>query len=196
MTLTQRLRLKRPLRRLLFTSVFLTSPPHLQFPQFPQFPLRCAFSTSCIQPLYISRFRFFSSRTTSIAMPPKSSAAPIAVKPNALKGKSLIVTGEIEGYNRKAAEAILINAGATIEKSLNKKVQLVVLGADPGANKLEKIAALGVETKDWDDVVKTIKVDGNAAPAPADEEDEDEDEDDEDDDDDEEEEDDEVEEVR
>ena len=67
-------------------------------------------------------------------MPPKKStaAAPIPVKPDALKGKSVIVTGEIEGYSRKAAEEILVNAGAKIEKSLNKKVQLVVLGADAG----------------------------------------------------------------
>jgi len=107
-------------------------------------------------------------------MPPKKAAAPtIAVKPNALKGKSVIVTGEIDGYSRKAAEEILINAGAVIEKSLNKKVQLVILGADAGPKKLEKIEQMGVETKDWNDLIEEIKADGSAAPAAADEEEDD-----------------------
>lgn len=99
-------------------------------------------------------------------MPPKKAAAaapPISVKPNALKGKSVIITGEIDGLKRKDAEQILIDAGATIEKSLNKKVQLVVLGADAGPKKLEKIEQLGLETKEWDDLIGEIKGDGDKA---------------------------------
>lgn len=93
-------------------------------------------------------------------MPPKKpSTAPVSipVKPDALKGKSVIITGDIEGQTRKSAEQILVNAGAKIEKSLNKKVQLVVLGEKAGPQKLEKIEELGIESKDWDDVIAEIK---------------------------------------
>lgn len=95
-------------------------------------------------------------------MPPKTATASISIQPNALAGKKCIITGEIPGQSRKSAEQILINAGATIEKSLNKKVQLVVLGEDAGPKKLEKIEELGVETKEWDELMDEIKGDGGA----------------------------------
>ena len=69
-------------------------------------------------------------------MPPKKDTASIAVRPDALAGEKCIITGEIDGMSRKAAEQILINAGATIEKSLNKKVTLVVLGENAGEKKV------------------------------------------------------------
>ncbi|KAF2259069.1 hypothetical protein CC78DRAFT_586394 [Lojkania enalia] len=89
----------------------------------------------------------------------------ISVKPGALKGTSLIVTGDIPGQSRKSAQQILINAGATIEKSLNKKVQLVVLGEKPGPDKLTKIEDMGIETKEWDDLMEEIKGEGANEPA-------------------------------
>ncbi|KAJ4297765.1 hypothetical protein N0V90_005660 [Kalmusia sp. IMI 367209] len=110
-------------------------------------------------------------------MAPKKDTATIAVRSDALVGKKCIVTGEIPGFSRKSAEAILINAGATIEKSLNKKVTLVVLGEDAGPKKLEKIEELGIETKEWDELIEEIKGEGGAAPADDDEGSEDEDED-------------------
>ncbi|KAF2865298.1 hypothetical protein BDV95DRAFT_612692 [Massariosphaeria phaeospora] len=100
--------------------------------------------------------------------PKKEAAAPIPVVRDALKDKSVIISGNIEGYTRKAAEQILINAGATIEKSLNKKVQLVVLGEDAGPKKLEKIEQLGLETKEWDELIEEIKDEDGAGTAGAD----------------------------
>jgi BRCT domain type II-containing protein len=117
----------------------------------------------------------------------KAGPVSITVNPTALKGKSCIITGEIDGQTRKSAEQILINAGATIEKSLNKKVQLVVLGENAGPSKLEKIEKLGIETQEWDDLMAEIQVDGDVAAA-SDEEDDDIEEDEEEEDDDEEEE--------
>jgi NAD-dependent DNA ligase len=69
-------------------------------------------------------------------MPPKKDTASISVRPDGLAGEKCIITGEIDGMSRKAAEQILINAGATIEKSLNKKVTLVVLGENAGEKKV------------------------------------------------------------
>jgi hypothetical protein len=149
---------------------FVPFPPHAH----PNLSLNTLNTLPSSVPSIPCKFlKFHSPQLASIAiMPPKKSAAPtIAVKPNALKGKSVIVTGEIDGYSRKAAEEILVNAGAVIEKSLNKKVQLVVLGADAGPKKIEKIEQLGIESKDWADVIEDIKADG-AAPAAADEDEE------------------------
>lgn len=107
-------------------------------------------------------------------MPPKKSAAAaaISVKSGALKGKSVIITGEIDGLSRKEAEQVLMDAGAKIEKSLNKKVELVVLGEKAGPSKLEKIEKLGCETKEWDDLLEEIKSDGGAEPAGGDDDEE------------------------
>jgi len=69
-------------------------------------------------------------------MAPKKDTATISVRPDGLAGQKCIITGEIDGMSRKAAEQILINAGATIEKSLNKKVTLVVLGENAGEKKV------------------------------------------------------------
>ena len=80
----------------------------------------------------------------------------ISVRPDALAGKHMIITGEIEGQTRKSAQQILINAGAIIEKSLNKSVELVVLGEDAGPKKLEKIEQLGLETTEWEDLIADI----------------------------------------
>lgn len=98
-------------------------------------------------------------------MAPKKDMASISVRPDALAGEKCIITGDIDGQTRKTAEQILINAGATIEKSLNKKVTLVVLGKDAGPKKLEKIESLGIESKDWEDLIEEIKGEGGAEAA-------------------------------
>ena len=93
--------------------------------------------------------------------PKKSTAGPLPkVNPTALKGMTVIVSGEVEDYPRAAAHQVLESAGAVVAKSLNKSVQLVVLGADPGAKKLEKIDQMGVETKEWDVLLQEIEAGG------------------------------------
>ncbi|KAF2464842.1 uncharacterized protein BDR25DRAFT_318838 [Lindgomyces ingoldianus] len=105
-------------------------------------------------------------------MAKKEAPAAIPVKRNALKGTSIIITGDIEGQTRSSASQVLINAGATIEKSLNKKVQLVVLGEGAGPKKLEKIEELGLETREWDDLIEEIRADGGEAAGGGEDEDE------------------------
>lgn len=101
-------------------------------------------------------------------MPPKKTKAPTTkkdageealppVKPKSLSGKTVIISGEIEDYDRKTAQKILEAAGATFAKSLNKSVNLVVLGGNAGPKKLEKIEEMGVETKEWDLLLKEIE---------------------------------------
>ncbi|PVI05823.1 hypothetical protein DM02DRAFT_650492 [Periconia macrospinosa] len=92
-------------------------------------------------------------------MPPKKQET-IAVRSDGLTGEKLIITGEIQGQTRKSAEQVLKNAGATFEKSLNKKVTLVVLGDKPGGDKLAKIEDLGCKTITWDELMDDIKIGG------------------------------------
>lgn len=102
-------------------------------------------------------------------MPPKKSAAATGplpkVNPKALSGKTVIITGEVEDYDRSTAQKILENAGATIAKSLNKSVNLVILGGNAGPKKLEKIAEMGVESKEWDAILAEIEGDDIEAEA-------------------------------
>jgi NAD-dependent DNA ligase len=101
-------------------------------------------------------------------MPPKKAAAPAKpvpnVNPSALAGKTMIITGDVVGYDRTIAQQILTNAGATIAKSLNKSVNLVALGEKAGPKKIEKIEEMGIETRAWNDLLEEISASG-ATPA-------------------------------
>ncbi|CAI6339384.1 unnamed protein product [Periconia digitata] len=93
-------------------------------------------------------------------MPPKKSVA-IPVRSDGLAGEKVIVTGEVKGQTRSSAAQVLKDAGATIEKSLNKKVTLLVVGEKPGEEKLAKAEDLGCKVVTWDEVMDDIKKGGN-----------------------------------
>jgi NAD-dependent DNA ligase len=91
--------------------------------------------------------------------PKKAAAKPSASSSGGdLDGKTVIITGTIPGHDRKSAAALLEAAGATIAKSLNKSVELVIIGSDPGPDKLQKIEDMGVETIPWADVAEKLGV--------------------------------------
>lgn len=60
-----------------------------------------------------------------------------------LAGKTVVVTGTIEGLDRRQAEAALTALGANVTGSVSKKTDLVVAGENPGS-KLAKARELGV----------------------------------------------------
>ena len=68
-----------------------------------------------------------------------------AVKRGPLVGKSLIITGKLETMPRSAAEKWIEERGGTVLPSVSKKLDYLVLGADPGS-KLAKAQKLGVQT--------------------------------------------------
>lgn len=86
--------------------------------------------------------------------------------PDSIDGKMLLITGDIEGFTRSAAQKILEGAGAKFAKSLNKSVELVVLGAKAGPDKLNKIAEQGIPTVDWSDLVEKLGLDVEADEPP------------------------------
>jgi DNA ligase (NAD+) len=67
-----------------------------------------------------------------------------AAEGSALQGKNILFTGAIRGMSRSEAEDAARGLGAVPCKTISKKVDVVVVGAEPGG-KAKKAAALGVK---------------------------------------------------
>lgn len=70
------------------------------------------------------------------------------VWPQPLAGKTFVITGEITGMSREEAQTKLQALGAKVTGSVSKKTTSLIVGAEPGASKLEKARELGIETLD------------------------------------------------
>ena len=64
--------------------------------------------------------------------------------PQNLAGKSVVVTGTVEGWSREAAEEAIKARGGKSPGSVSKKTDYVVVGEGPGAAKLSKAEELGI----------------------------------------------------
>ncbi|HVX17553.1 MAG TPA: NAD-dependent DNA ligase LigA [Acidimicrobiales bacterium] len=65
-----------------------------------------------------------------------------------LAGKSVVVTGTLDGYSREAAEAAIKARGGKSPGSVSKRTTAVVVGAEPGASKVTKAEELGIPILD------------------------------------------------
>lgn len=74
-----------------------------------------------------------------------------------LAGKSYIISGTIEGYDREAAEDALRNLGATVTSSVTKTTTALITGEKPGKSKLKKAEKLGTPILSEADFLKLIK---------------------------------------
>ena len=74
-----------------------------------------------------------------------------------LAGRSYIISGTIEGYDREAAEDALRNLGATVTSSVTKTTTALITGAKPGKSKLDKAASLGIPILSETDFFTLIK---------------------------------------
>ena len=68
--------------------------------------------------------------------------------PQVLAGRSIVVTGTLEGWSREAAEEAIVSRGGKSPGSVSKKTDYVVIGEGPGAAKLTKAQELGVPVID------------------------------------------------
>jgi DNA ligase (NAD+) len=68
--------------------------------------------------------------------------------PQVLGGKSVVVTGALEGWSREQAEEAIKLRGGKAPGSVSKKTTAVVVGAEPGAAKLAKAIELKVPVLD------------------------------------------------
>ncbi len=68
--------------------------------------------------------------------------------PQVLAGKSIVVTGSLDGFTRDEAEEAITSRGGKSPGSVSKKTTAVVVGAEPGASKLTKAEQLGIPILD------------------------------------------------
>jgi NAD-dependent DNA ligase len=68
--------------------------------------------------------------------------------PQVLLGKTVVVSGTLEGYDREGAETAITDRGGKSPGSVSKKTTALVVGASPGASKVTKAESLGVPILD------------------------------------------------
>jgi DNA ligase (NAD+) len=79
---------------------------------------------------------------------PDFTAAGAARASSPFAGKTIVLTGTLERYEREVLKEILEARGAKVTGSVSKKTDLVIVGRDAGS-KLDKAKDLGIET--WDE---------------------------------------------
>ena len=68
--------------------------------------------------------------------------------PQTLVGKSVVVTGTLDGYTREAAEEAIVTRGGKSPGSVSKRTYALVVGDAPGASKVAKAEQLDVPVVD------------------------------------------------
>jgi DNA ligase (NAD+) len=72
-----------------------------------------------------------------------------------LKGKTVVVTGTLEGFTRQQIEQAIRQAGAKSSSSVSKKTDFVLAGGNPGS-KLDKARKLGVKVIDEQQLLELL----------------------------------------
>jgi DNA ligase (NAD+) len=83
-------------------------------------------------------------------------AAPVGPQP--LAGRTYVITGELDGITREDAQTRLESLGAKVTNSVSKKTTALIVGAEPGASKLEKARELGTKTLTVEDFRQLIMI--------------------------------------
>jgi DNA ligase (NAD+) len=83
---------------------------------------------------------------------------PVAPElPQNLVGKSIVVTGTLDGFSRDGAEDAIKSRGGKSPGSVSAKTTALVTGEGPGASKLTKAQDLGVPILDEDGFVRLLE---------------------------------------
>ena len=78
-----------------------------------------------------------------------------------LEGKTIVVTGTVEGYTRNEMNALIISHGGISGDSVTKKTDILVIAEKPGASKVNKAAQLGTKTMTADEFKLMLGVTGS-----------------------------------
>lgn len=71
-------------------------------------------------------------------------------------GKTIVLTGTLNGFTRDEAKEMIISLGGRVSSSVSKRTDFVIVGRDPGS-KYEKAKALGVKIITEEEFSKMIK---------------------------------------
>jgi DNA ligase (NAD+) len=86
---------------------------------------------------------------------PVPPAAPAGAK-GPFAGKTVVITGALQGFTREQAQEELRRRGAKVTDSVSKKTDFLVVGSDPGS-KLQKAQSLGVRILNEQEFVEWLK---------------------------------------
>jgi DNA ligase (NAD+) len=73
-----------------------------------------------------------------------------------LAGKEFVVTGRLEAFSRQEAEARIKALGGTAKDNVTRKTNYLVVGADPGGNKLSKAQELGTRQINEEELLRLL----------------------------------------
>jgi DNA ligase (NAD+) len=80
----------------------------------------------------------------NLTEPSRAVSTADAESPQTLAGKSVVVTGTLEGWTREGAEEAILARGGKSPGSVSKKTFALVVGESPGASKVTKAEQAGV----------------------------------------------------
>lgn len=87
-------------------------------------------------------------RATKFILPDNTGDTPAEALPQTLDGKTIVVSGRLEGYTREGVGAAIKARGGKSPDSVSAKTTALVVGKSPGASKLDKAEKLGVRVLD------------------------------------------------
>ncbi|HVM13543.1 MAG TPA: NAD-dependent DNA ligase LigA [Egibacteraceae bacterium] len=115
-----------------------------------------------VGPVIAQAVRGFFDNPRNAALVDKLAAAGVRMDtefvrgPATLQGRTVVLTGGLEGFTRDEAKQAVEDRGGKVTSSVSKKTSAVVVGADPGS-KADKAAELGVPTIDEDAFVTLLE---------------------------------------
>jgi DNA ligase (NAD+) len=74
-----------------------------------------------------------------------------------LAGQEFVVTGKLEAFSRQEAENRIKALGGTTKDNITKKTNYLVVGVDPGGNKLSKAQELGTRQIDEKELLRILE---------------------------------------
>lgn len=86
----------------------------------------------------------------TLVEPTGGSSGEAADLPQTLEGKSVVVSGTLEGWTREEAEGAIVARGGKSPGSVSKKTFALVVGESPGQSKVAKAEQAGVPMVDGD----------------------------------------------
>ncbi len=78
------------------------------------------------------------------------------IRENFFKGKTVVFTGELKSFTRAEASKVLESLGAQVLNSVSKKVDLLIVGENPGS-KLDKALSMGIQIMREDELLEKLK---------------------------------------